>query len=84
MKHLSGSDDLDLIILSRDHNAAMRLQVKVLLPAHLAGALHNVIALTRLKTLVHITAVYSVSPTLHPHPHERTAFSPAAAISSHA
>ena len=77
-KHLSGGNDLDLIILSRDHNAAMRFQVEVLLPSHLACAFNDVVALARLKALVHITTVYSVSPTLHPH--KGVSFSPAAVI----
>ena len=47
----------------------MRFEVEVLLSSHLARALNDVVTLTRRKTLVHITTVYSVSPPLHPHQH---------------
>lgn len=80
-KHLSGGNDLDFIILGRDHNAAVGFKIEVLLASHLASALHNVVALTRLKALVHVTTVNSVSPTLHPHQH--AASSPAAVSHMH-
>lgn len=65
--NLSGGNDLDLVILTRHHNAAVRLQVEVLLPSHLAGALYDVVTLPGLKALVHIATVYSVAPALQHH-----------------
>lgn len=67
VKHLSGGDDLDLVVFAGHHNAAMRLQVEVLLASHLAGALNDVVTLPRLEALVHIATVYPVAPALQHH-----------------
>ena len=45
----------------------MRLQVEVLLPSHLAGALNHMVALLGLKDLVHVATVNPLAPTLLTH-----------------
>ncbi len=42
----------------------MGLQVEMLLPSHLAGALNHMVVLLRLKDPVHVSTVYPLAPAL--------------------
>ena len=61
-KYLGGGDDHKLIILARDDNGALRLQVEVLLAAHAYPPLHHMGAL--LPGSIHVPAHDVVPRTL--------------------
>ena len=65
--HLSGSIDADLVVLLRDDDRTMGLQVEMLLPPNAGNVLNDVVTLAAAETGVHIAIVQPVAPALQPH-----------------
>lgn len=61
--HLRGADDSDLIVLARDDDGALGLEVEVLLATHAHLPLHHHLAL--LPSSVYVPQLYAMPKTLH-------------------
>lgn len=63
--HLCRWDDHHFIVLQGDDHAPLGLQVEMLLTPHLHLPLNDMITLAAVKSLLHISAVNPVTPSLH-------------------